>query len=238
MLDLTSILKRFQPKNGPESDIQIDNKSVKIIRNWYEERYDKLTVQRNILFIVLILFLFVSVVSIVSAVVVINLKEFDPFVVQIDDSTGIAKVVNPVSTEILDGNEALAKYFIKKYLIARETYNPVDFEVEARKTVRLYSSNNVYWTYISYIKNKLVDPLLMYGQKNSTFLVIKSWSILGKNKYMVRFSLNENLGEKRIYNKLALVDFSYVAMELTDAERDINPIGFQVNGYRADDDNS
>ena len=55
---------------------------------------------------------------------------------------------------------------------------------------------------------------------------------------MLRFSVNETAGDKRVLNKLAVIDFDYVPMELTETERDINPIGFQVTGYRVDDDNS
>lgn len=42
----------------------------------------------------------------------------------------------------------------------------------------------------------------------------------------------------RVFNKIAIVDIDYVAMELKDDERDINPVGFQVTGYRVDNDNS
>lgn len=239
MFNLSAIFKGSKAtdsSNGENSSQE--SKSVKAIRNWYEEKYDKTLVQRNILFVLLLIFVILSIVSVISAAIIINTKSFDPFVVQIDDTTGTAKIVNPASSEILDGNEALAKYFIKKYLIARETYNSVDFTTEARKVVRLFSSSNIYWHYMNYIKNKLVDPSLMYGDTNSTFLIIKSWSKLGNNKYMVRFSVNEISGDKRVFHKLALLDFQYVAMELVDEDRDINPIGFQVNGYRVDDDNS
>jgi type IV secretion system protein VirB8 len=150
----------------------------------------------------------------------------------------MAKIVNPVSTEILEGNESLARYFIKKYVIARETYNPVDFDTEARKIVRMLSSSTIYWNYLGYIRNKEIDPTLIYGQKNTTFLIVKSWSKLDAKKYMLRFSVNETAGDKRVLSKLAVIDFDYVPMELTETERDINPIGFQVTGYRVDDDNS
>ena len=59
-----------------------------------------------------------------------------------------------------------------------------------------------------------------------------------KNKYIVRFSINETAGDKKVYNRIAVVSFAYVPMELTDAELDINPVGFQINDYRVDDDNS
>lgn len=211
---------------------------IKVSRNWYEERFDKITVQRNILFVLLLILLSLSIISVIVVAIIVNSRQFDPFVIQIDESTGMAKIVNPISSEILDGNEALARYFIKRYVISRETYNPVDFDTEARKVIRLLSSSSIFWNYLGYIKNKEIDPTIVYGQKNTTFLIVKSWTKLDTKRYMLRFSINETAGDKRVFNKLAVVDFEYVPMELTEAERDINPIGFQVKGYRVDDDNS
>ncbi|XVN43100.1 MAG: VirB8/TrbF family protein [Candidatus Rickettsia vulgarisii] len=211
---------------------------IKTTRNWYEEKSDKLRVQRNILLAFSLLLILLIIMSISAVIYIVNSREFSPFVIQINDSTGMATVVNPVSSTILDGNEALAKYFLKRYLVARETYNPVDFDTEARKTVRLLSTSPVYYAYLGYIKNKDYDPALKYAQNNTTFLTIKSWSKLDQNKYIIRFSVTETVGNKSVFNKIAVISFSYVAMELTDADRDINPVGFQVNGYRVDDDNS
>ncbi len=212
--------------------------SVKKFKNWYEERYDNIMVQRNLLFILLLMLLALCIISVAVVAYVINTKRFDPFVIQIDDTTGMAKIVNPVSSSVLSGNEALAQYFIKKYVIARETYNPVDFEKEAMKTVRLLSSNSIYWNYVGYLKNDLVNPVVKYGQKNTTYLLVKSWSKLTEKKYMFRFSINETDGNRKIFNKIAVVEFDYLPMELTESDRDINPVGFQVTGYRVDDDNS
>ena len=165
-------------------------------------------------------------------------KRFDPFVIQIDDTTGMAQIVNPVSSSVLGGNEALAQYFIKKYVIARETYNPVDFSSVAHKTIKLLSANSIYWDYRGYLKNDDVNPSIKYGQKNTTFLVVKSWSKLSEYKYILRFSINETAGARASFNKIAVVEFKYLPMELTEKEKDINPIGFQVIGYRVDDDSS
>lgn len=218
--------------------VQATGNPIKVSRNWYEERFDKITVQRNILFVLLLILLILSIISVIVVAVIVNSRQFDPFVIQIDESTGMAKIVNPISSEILDGNEALARYFIKRYVIARETYNPVDFDTEARKVIRLLSTSSIFWNYLGYIKNKEIDPTIMYGQKNTTFLIVKSWTKLDSKRYMLRFSINETAGDKRVFNKLAVVDFEYIPMELTEAERDINPIGFQVKNYRVDDDNS
>ncbi len=232
MFKISSLLNKSRAEND-----QLNN-SAKKLRNWYEERYDKIIVQRNLLFILLVFLLILSIISVAVIAFVINTKRFDPFVIQIDDTTGMAKIVNPITSSAINGNEALAQYFIKKYVIARETYNPVDFDKEAKKTVRLLSSSSIYWEYRGYLKNESVNPSIRYGQKNTTFLLVKSWSKLSENKYILRFSINETGGARNIFNKIAVVEFKYTPMELKEQEKDINPIGFQVTGYRVDDDSS
>lgn len=240
MFKLNTFFNRIKSSEGEDQALGSapTNNLLKATKNWYEERADKLIVERNILLSVSILLIIIVIISIVAIVYVVNSREFSPFVVQIDNNTGVATIVNPTSSMMLTGNEALAKYFIKQYLSARETYNSVDFATRARQTIRLFSSTPIYYSYLSYIRDKANDPVLKYGQNNSTSLTIKSWSKLEKDKYIVRFSVTEDNSSRKVLNKIAVVSFSYIPMELTDAERDINPVGFQINGYRVDDDNS
>ncbi|PCJ26957.1 MAG: hypothetical protein COA94_04600 [Rickettsiales bacterium] len=234
-----NLLNKFkkQPELGA-LDAQNNQAPAGNAKNWYDERYDTIIVQRNIFLLLLVILLVLSIISIGVVAYVINTKRFDPFVIQIDDSTGIARIVNPLSSSVLSGNEALAQYFIKKYIIARETYNPVDFDTLAKKTVRLLSENSVYWGYIGYLRNNDINPSIQYGQKNTTYLLVKSWSKLSGEKYIVRFSINETSGARKSFSKIAVVDFVYTPMELSDDDRDVNPVGFQVTGYRVDDDSS
>lgn len=223
--------------NNSDGDKDIKT-STKTIKNWSEERFDNITVQRNLLFLLLIILLCLSIAAVGAVTFVINTKKFDPFVIQIDDTTGVAKIVNPLSSNVLSGNEAIAQYFIKRYVIARETYNPVDFDTEAKRIVRLLSTNAIYTEYRNYIKNEEVDPRIKYALKNTTFLLVKSWSKLSDTKYILRFSINETSGAKKVFNRIAIAEFKYVPMELSETDRDINPVGFQITGYRVDDDSS
>ena len=104
--------------------------------------------------------------------------------------------------------------------------------------VRLLSANSIYWDYRGYLKNEAVDPTIKYGQKNTTYLVVKSWSKLADQKYIMRFSINETAGAMKVFNKIAVVEFQYLPMESTENDKDVNPVGFQVTGYRMDDDSS
>ncbi len=147
MFKLNKVLERFKHPpvvNGSNAENK-DHDAIKHVRNWYEERSENITVQRNLLFVLLLVLLCLSIASLGVVAYVVNAKRFDPFVIQIDDTTGMAKVVNPINSSVLMGNDSLAHYFIKKYVISRETYNPVDFETEAMKTVRLLSSSSIYW---------------------------------------------------------------------------------------------
>jgi type IV secretion system protein VirB8 len=226
--------------DGEKIDVTAGQNAVKAVKNWYSERYDRVIVQRNIFFLLLIFCLVLVLIAILAVSRISTSKSFEPFVIQIEENTGVAKVVNPVSSDILSGNEALNQYFIKRYLIARETYNPVDFDTQARQIVRLFSSSAVFWQYLGLLRDDTKNPQAKYGDRNTTYLRIKSWSKLdgdGK-KYMVRFSVHEVSGPRNVYNKLAIIEVNYFPMSLKDEDRDINPVGFQVTGYRVDDDNS
>lgn len=222
----------------PQPNATNDSNNQHKGRNWYEERYDSITVQRNVFFVLLLILLCLSIASVATITYIMDTKRFDPFVIQIDDTTGMAKIVNPISSTVLSGNESLAQYFIKKYVIARETYNPVDFDTTAKRTIKLLSTNSVYWGYRGYIKNEAMNPSIKYGQKNTTFLIVKSWSKLSEEKYILRFSINETAGSRLSFNKIAVIEFKYLPMELTEKDKDVNPVGFQIIGYRVDDDSS
>lgn len=238
---LDNIFGFFKSSDIAQNDAKSEQSQanpLKITQNWYEERADKLIVQRNLLIILLIILSIFMVISTLVIAFVVKSKQFDPFVIQLDDTTGRASVVEPISSPVLTADESLTRYFIKKYINARETYNFVDFTTLARTTIRLLSTSNVFYGYLGYIRDKNNDPSLKYQENNTTYLVVKSWSKIASDKYIVRFSVNETTGNQTVYNKIAVVSYAYVPMQLTDSELDINPVGFQVNGYRVDDDNS
>lgn len=245
MFGLTKIFKRNdQSDNHPASADPNDQPSpqqtsVKSgMKSWFDERYEIAATQRNWVF-ALSLCCIVGIIISVFAVTKISLsKEFDPFVIQIDKNTGVAKVVNPLDSGALKGDDALARFFIKKYVVARETYNPMDFETRARDVVRLLSTPQIYGFYRGFITKEENDPVIKYAQSNSTFLTVKSWSKLEENRYVLRFAISETGGNHGVYHKIAIVDYTYEPMEMNPGDEDINPVGFRVTGYRVDDDQS
>lgn len=227
---LQKILGIFKHKSKHDTTQNQDPKvnAIESTKNWYLERYDNIIVQRNILFILVVLFVLFAVSAVGTVAYIVKSRKFDPFVIQIDNSTGMATIVTPLTTDVLGRDEALTQYFIRKYLTARETYNSVNY-AESQKIVNLLSSRSVYSQYRNLIASG--DPSVKYGENNSTYLEIHSAPKIGNNKYFITFSITEIAGNKNVYNKSVYIEYNYVSMELNDDDQDINPVGFQVTGY-------
>ena len=99
-------------KNFPKAD---SNKIVPAISNWYADRYYSVIIQRNFL---IILVIFCLIGAIVGTYVVGNVTstfKIQPFVIEVEEKTGLTDIVNPLSHNELTTNEALNKYFIMKF---------------------------------------------------------------------------------------------------------------------------
>lgn len=223
-----------QAKNKAEDDIARENGNEKL---WYFDRSADLLFQRKILIIINVIGLIAIIGLVISIFKISSLRKFEPFVIKIDENTGSTSVVKPIDREFLDSKENLTRYFIKKYIIAREGYNPVDYGSYSAKVIRSFSSSNVYSQYNGYIKVPENNLEKKYGDKYSTFVTIKSWSKLGPNKYIVRFDVTEST-TSIVYNKVAIVDVTYITTEVSEDNFDINPAGFLITGYNVSDDRS
>jgi type IV secretion system protein VirB8 len=232
--------KSFLSKHSGPSPILAtgENNLVADTKNWYAERYETILVQRNILFIVM----FFSICAIISGLFVIEQlsisKTVEPFVIEVEDKTGITNVVNPLSRIELTTNESLNTYFILKYIRARETYNAVDYQYNYGTIVRLLSTQSIYISFKNYINDNPKSPIKIYGTTTSTSLKVRSVQFIpSESKAQVRFTITETGGSSQgTMNKIATINFAYVQMEMTNDERYVNPLGFQVTGYRVDDE--
>lgn len=72
MFKLSELVEKFKSKSGliQESKIQVPQEegqgAIKQVRNWYEERFQNVTVQRNLLFLLLVILLCLSIISVVA----------------------------------------------------------------------------------------------------------------------------------------------------------------------------
>lgn len=208
--------------------------------NWYKDRYQSVLVQRKLLVGVTLLSLGCALVTAVSIMQLTPLKTIEPFVIQVDQRSGITQTVNPLTVQELTANEAVTNYFIVQYIRAREGYSRTDL-ARAYTTVRLMSeANRVFTRYRTDIDpNNPESNTARLGANIIRTVKFQSINYLAPQQVQARV-LFEDRNETgavvaRGYRVITLA-FEYIKLELSAEERYINPLGFRVTAYRIDED--
>lgn len=210
----------------PDTDKQ--NKKTKLrIKSWYSNRYQIVVVQRNIL----LLFTLVSMFSVAIAVIfvknVMSSKSLEPYVIEVEQKTGIATVVDQMTSQSFTGDHMVRKYFMNKFLHAATGYDPKSYKKDA-VVVRLFSTSGVY----SNFRNR-INPRHL-GTQASIKIRIKSIQFTSGNSAQIRIVQTKYLGEGNPKTTDLVITMGFYFspnMKLTMEERLINPLGFQVNNY-------
>ncbi len=217
-------------------------------KNWYVDRYQFVIVQRNILALVTLLSLLCSIAATFSISQLVPLKSVEPFVIQVDQKSGITQVVEPLKARELTANESINQYFMVEYIRARESFlGTPDRNYYNYNIVRVLSEPTVFAKYQREIITSNPDsPSSRLGQSGTREVHISSIKFLDKpslqggeesRRYLIRAQISEkgNSGS-RVMQKLILIEFKYAELNLTAEDRYLNPIGFRVLGYQVDDD--
>lgn len=211
-------------------------------KNWYSDKYQSVLVQRNIFAVITLLSLLTTLVAVIAVKSLSPLKSVEPFVIQIDEKTGLTEVVEPLSrSKLVSANEVVDNYFVWQYIRARETYDIPDYSRNVQ-IVNMMSHNKVYSSYVNEISpNNPQSAVARLGKKGvrtvENPVIIYLPNKLGKRMAQVRFQISESQrGERAVpYQKIVTMEFTYADIELTRAQRFINPLGFQVISYRIED---
>jgi len=175
-----------------------------------------------------------AIVAVGAVAALAPLKTVEPFVIRVDNSTGIVDVVSALTSEAGSYDEEVTKYFAAKYVRAREGYQTVEAE-ENFKTVSLMSSMEEQARFSQlYRGSNPNSPQVLYRNAVSR-IVIKSISLVNSNvtsvRYMRTVQRNE---EKTTTHWVATLTNSYVNAPTATSDRLVNPIGFVVSEYRSD----
>lgn len=208
------------------------------VKNWYQESYEAVMLQRNLMFCIGLLSSFLLLVSVLMIRYIKNSKSISPFVIEIEEKTGVPTVVEPVSVEAYSAQEAVRRYFISKYVKAREEYQPFLYSYNYNTVVRVLSSLDVYRNDYrpKYNENNPESPVNQLGQGGSRSITIKSIIFPADKTAQVRFSVRSTGSISDSGDKVALVYYDFVNIRMDEEERMINPLGFQVMNYKVDDE--
>ena len=207
-------------------------------RNWYKDRYQYVLVQRKLLALVTFLSLIGTLLTVLVIARLTPLKTVEPFVIQVDQKSGIVQTVDPLKAPELTANEAINNFYIVQYIRARETYSLTDL-ARNYEIVRVMSENaQVYPEFMAEQNpNNPKSSAARLGTAGIRQVKFKSFSYLTPSTVQARVIVEER-GNVNAYNfhKIITLQFQYVKLSLTNEERYINPLGFRVTSYRVDEE--
>jgi type IV secretion system protein VirB8 len=200
-------------------------------KNWYNDRYESMQVQRNAFVLLACVFSF-SICALMLGIWYYTSKtSIEPFVIEIEPKTGVTTVVYPLETKALSDDEAIKKYFVWKYVRLREEYFSGTFDL-AFPQVALYSNENTYGTfYRMNNKNNKQSPMNTFGTGGTRQIEMKSFTFLKPQVAQVRFKVNIQGVPIAATDKIATIDFVFDNQRLNEEQRYLNPLAFIVNEY-------
>ena len=157
--------------------------------------------------------------------------------VRVDSATGVIDEVNQLRDAPKTVNDANARYFLAQYVRLREGYAAPEVRYDFH-AVSLMSTAAEQARYDADFKgSNPLSPQVVFGKEGFVRAHIESVSVLSQGLGQVRFSRREHrdgAGDK-VTQWVATIGFAWHPEALiSNADRTINPLGFQVSDYHID----
>jgi type IV secretion system protein VirB8 len=177
--------------------------------------------------------------AMVCLVVLLPLKSFEPYVIEVDKTTGFMEIRRPLADGDLTQNEAIIRMYVVRYLKVREGYDPTSVRANydlaqllstgdaARDLLNLYGPSNP------------ENPVIRFGSDTRVIVRIKSLQVPNNRTAIIRFStqrIGQDTGPEEHW--VSLLHFHYSKAPMPNEWRFENPLGFQVVDYRRDQESA
>ena len=130
-------------------------------------------------------------------------------------------------------NQALSRHMLTQFLSARESFNPQTIEDDFN-AVRVLSTPEVYQQDKDYLAKNNPDSPFNLLKSGTRSIKVDRIILIKTNQAIIFFTETDNVGAViTVHQVSADIDFRYTSLALTNSEAEtINPVGFQVTGYR------
>ncbi|QFT78514.1 virB8 family protein [Erythrobacter sp. THAF29] len=173
----------------------------------------------------------------IALVVLLPLKTVEPYTILVDKQTGNVEALAPLDEKLIAPDAALTRSMLVQYVIARESFSQDGLQSDYRK-VGLWSDDSVTRDYQAAMNaSNPQSPLAYLPQRATIATEIKSVSSLANNRAMVRFTTTRkdpSIARQPAQHWVAVMGYGFSAAAMTEADRYLNPLGFQVTSYRRD----
>lgn len=210
----------------------------KLATVWEEELYLKLRHDRKIAY----LFAIAAMILALGMLVLLALtppKEIHiPYVFTVDTQTGHVIQQSTVEHTGIKDLEAVTKSNIARFIILRETYDPIDV-VRNYHLVRLHTAETALSDFDKLWRSgNPENPSEQYGYNVRIHTKVINVILINNNTAQVRFQtqIKPKNGQDKEVNWSGILTYRYVSTPLKQQDLYQNPLGFQVTSYRREQD--
>jgi type IV secretion system protein VirB8 len=173
--------------------------------------------------------------------VLMPLKRVDPFVVRVDNSSGIVDVV-PVYTGGAVTDEAVTRYFLTHYLTVCERFNFSTAESDYEECGAFHSAQRNQAWYALWTATNPASPLNIYKDGSSVRVQVKSVTFFTRASGLndlaqVRYlkALRQSGGtDEKFTHWVATIQYAYTDPAKDPKTRRWNPLGFKIVDYKTE----
>lgn len=203
---------------------------------WEQEIVKRAKRSRALAWFVTMIFGAITLLSLVALVMLVPLKSFEPYIVEVDKSTGYVEVKTGLTRPAnLTEQQAITQANIVRYIRAREGYDPYAIEQNFGIAALLSTGNAARELQDLYSTTNPRNPAKVYGRNKRVMTEIASVTFPNNSTGIVRFSTTEVSDTDSILRHwIAVVRYRYTDTPATNEWRFENPLGFQVYDYRRD----
>ncbi|MBD3730830.1 MAG: hypothetical protein IE933_14115 [Sphingomonadales bacterium] len=216
---------------------EIDLDRIEIADSWGRNVTDDLERSARRAWSVAAVAALVAVLEGIALVALTPLKTVEPYTLLVDRQTGNVERLAPLDAQVVAPDTALTRSFLVQYVIAREGFYADNLQDDYRK-VSLWSAPRVRQAYKGQMQaTNPLSPLAYLPRGAVQRVEVRSVSSLGANRSLVRFdTIRQDLGAQpqTAQHWVAVIDFAFTSAAMSEADRLVNPLGFQVTRYRRD----
>lgn len=203
--------------------------------SWDDDRVESALKSRKTAWGAFWLVLLVAAVEALALALLVPLKRTDAYLVRVDSSTGIVDNVVRVADTKLSSDEIMTRYFLRKYVVLRESYTRAQLQPNYEQVFLLTDPKLRPALRKEFELASPTSPYKKYGDLGVAEVKIKNISFIAPNIGQVRYYVVAKVGGSEITtHKIATLEFHYVAAPASEEARGVNPLGFQVTNWRAD----
>lgn len=185
--------------------------------------------------------LIVTIAALVALALLMPLKRVDPFVIRVDNATGIVDVV-----PVFEGNapipETVTRYFLDHYVTVCERFNVATAESDYEECSAFHSpARNQAWA-AQWDRANPSSPLNVHKDGSTVRAQVSTVSFFKRGNGLedlaqvryVRAQRASGGAEGQVSHWITTIQYTYAAPSKSAALRRWNPLGFKIIEFRAE----